>query len=658
MNKIYTLTALFVLLFFGATLHAQYCTPIYLTGTASDDYIDGVILGSINNVATGDPNGNFYNNYTSQSTTLQAGSTYPMTINGSTYGSGENYFVYIDFNGDFDFTDANELVYQSPTSTISSQVFNFTITVPGNISSITTRMRVVNIYDGTPPVITTSCPTSANNTYGETEDYTVILLAAAIGSPVPNFSVNNQSINTGSSVSFTDLSTNNPTSWSWSFPGGTPSTSTAQNPTVTYNTSGVYNVSFTATNSNGSNTITQSNYITVTDISTSYCVPDYSTGTSSDDYIDGVILGSINNITSGDPNGNFYNDYTNQSTALIAGNTYQMTINGSTYSSGENYMVYIDYNGDFDFTDANELVYQSPTSTVANQVFNFSFTVPSNVSAITTRMRVVDIYDGAPPFTPTPCPTSASNTYGETEDYTVVISAASIVMPVSNFSMSVNQICEDESIAFTNTSTDASSFVWYFLNGTPSTSTIANPVVTFNTAGTAGALLVASNSLGSDSASQVINIQANPQPVITLNGNALSTSATFSSYQWYLSGVIIPNETNQSFTPSVDGDYTVEVTNAFGCGGTSATFLLVTTGLRNTKSNNTFSIYPNPAHQQLTIQVPNSSIASTAVVVDILGNEVMSEEITSRKQTLSLESLTNGIYFLRINNHSVKFLKQ
>ena len=53
-------------------------------------------------------------------------------------------------------------------------------------------------------------------------------------------------------MTFTDLSTGGITGWSWTFDGGTPATSTLQNPTVTYNTLGTYNVSLTASNSAGS----------------------------------------------------------------------------------------------------------------------------------------------------------------------------------------------------------------------------------------------------------------------------------------------------------------------------------------------------------------------------------------------------------------------
>jgi PKD repeat protein len=67
---------------------------------------------------------------------------------------------------------------------------------------------------------------------------------------------------TGREVQFTDQSTNSPTAWLWSFPGGTPSSSTQSNPLITYNTPGIYPVTLIATNAGGSDTLTVNNYIT------------------------------------------------------------------------------------------------------------------------------------------------------------------------------------------------------------------------------------------------------------------------------------------------------------------------------------------------------------------------------------------------------------
>ncbi|MEO0310935.1 MAG: hypothetical protein RIQ89_592, partial [Bacteroidota bacterium] len=81
--------------------------------------------------------------------------------------------------------------------------------------------------------------------------------------PTANFDANFTTICQGQIIQFTDLSTGTPTSWAWTFTGGSPAISNIQNPTVAYNTPGTYNVSLTATNAYGTNTITFPLYITV-----------------------------------------------------------------------------------------------------------------------------------------------------------------------------------------------------------------------------------------------------------------------------------------------------------------------------------------------------------------------------------------------------------
>jgi PKD repeat protein/photosystem II stability/assembly factor-like uncharacterized protein len=82
--------------------------------------------------------------------------------------------------------------------------------------------------------------------------------------PDANFAGNNLIGCPGLGVQFTDYSAGAPTSWSWSFPGGKPSSSTAQNPFVSYNTTGTYSVSLTVNNTVGpQNTETFNGYITI-----------------------------------------------------------------------------------------------------------------------------------------------------------------------------------------------------------------------------------------------------------------------------------------------------------------------------------------------------------------------------------------------------------
>ncbi|MFM2206374.1 MAG: hypothetical protein RL213_349 [Bacteroidota bacterium] len=76
-----------------------------------------------------------------------------------------------------------------------------------------------------------------------------------------NFTVNNQTPCPGQTVNFSDLSTGTVVSRTWSFPGGTPSTSTAANPSVTYSGSGTYSVTLTVSDGTTNSTLTESNYI-------------------------------------------------------------------------------------------------------------------------------------------------------------------------------------------------------------------------------------------------------------------------------------------------------------------------------------------------------------------------------------------------------------
>lgn len=87
---------------------------------------------------------------------------------------------------------------------------------------------------------------------------------APLCAPIADFSSDGVSVCANSPVQFSDESWNGAsTAWSWSFPGGNPSSSTLQNPTVVYATPGVYNVSLTATNAAGNNTETKNSYIQV-----------------------------------------------------------------------------------------------------------------------------------------------------------------------------------------------------------------------------------------------------------------------------------------------------------------------------------------------------------------------------------------------------------
>ncbi|NIM16707.1 MAG: PKD domain-containing protein [Candidatus Aminicenantes bacterium] len=325
--------------------------------------------------------------------------------------------------------------------------------------------------------------------------------------PVANFYGNPTTVDEGQSVNFTDTSTNNPTSWSWSFEGGTPSTSTAQNPTITYNTAGTYDVSLTVSNSAGSDSETKYNYITVEVPTISYCTA--SGNNQNYEYIAGVAVGDLNN-TSG---ASGYSDFTGMTANLTAGASTNVSLTPGFVSSSYNeyWKIWIDYNVDGDFDDSGEEVFSgSGSSTVTG-----SFTVPSSADGVTTRMRVIMEYGSWP----TPCGTF---TYGEVEDYTVNISGIIVNPPVAAFTASPTTVTEGGTVFFTDQSTNnPTSWSWSFPGGTPSSSTAQNPTVTYNTAGNYNVTLTVYNSAGSDSETKYNYITVNPGTVTycTSSGN-------------------------------------------------------------------------------------------------------------------------------------------
>lgn len=77
------------------------------------------------------------------------------------------------------------------------------------------------------------------------------------------FSANKTSVCVGDQVQFTDNSYNVSTGWTWSFPSGSPASSTSQNPVVTYSTPGIYEVTLTATDGATTDSEVKTQYIHV-----------------------------------------------------------------------------------------------------------------------------------------------------------------------------------------------------------------------------------------------------------------------------------------------------------------------------------------------------------------------------------------------------------
>ena len=301
-------------------------------------YTSEVNFGDISNPSVGSD----YSDFTALSTNVTQNTSYPISLSfWKDVGSHKaDWKVWIDYNIDGDFEDAGELVFSANDQ---RKTVNGTITIPSNTSVGMAKMRV-SVEDGDGSF----GPCDILN-WGEVEDYSINLQAYIPLPPVADFEGTPTTVTVGNSVDFTDLSQNDPTSWSWSFVGGTPANSTEQNPTVTYNTEGTYQVSLTATNTEGSDSETKIDYITVEAVSgcspVSNVFPDdplthSGTGSTSTTYDFGApghtdvtcVISGLNAKTNGKPDGRYIDSLTITYTDAGGTKTYG-TFSGTSTSS-------------------------------------------------------------------------------------------------------------------------------------------------------------------------------------------------------------------------------------------------------------------------------------------------------------------------------------
>lgn len=324
--------------------------------------------------------------------------------------------------------------------------------------------------------------------------------------PVADFNASSTN-SCSTTISFYDLSSNNPTSWLWDFGDG--NTSTQQNPTHTYAGNGTYTVSLTATNQYGSNTETKLNYITINVSGNSpiaaSCTPvtqDGSLGFG----ITNFTLNTINSNTGDASEG--YTDLTCSYTTLYVGHTYNYSVTHDS-PTNHNCVAWIDYNNDGIFDPNNEVIFSDASSLLSSG----SFTVSSSATLNTPlRLRVIADYELS--AFPTPC---GNPDYGQAEDYTVVIELDSTA-PTASFTSDVTLTCSGI-VSFNDQSTNLPySWAWDFGDG--GTSVQQNPTHTYTTDGTYTVSLIATNSFGSDDTvmTSLINV--------TTNNNLLSPSCS------------------------------------------------------------------------------------------------------------------------------------
>lgn len=157
-----------------------------------------------------------------------------------------------------------------------------------------------------------------------------------------------------------------------------------------------------------------------------------------------------------------------------------------------------------------------------------------------------------------------------------------------------------------------------------------------------------------------LTVKSLPSVAITqTNANTLTATAGFTSYEWYLNGTLLTTTTSDVLVLSSNGVYTVKVTSN-GCSATSAPLNVQIGGIQDLHVGQ-LSLYPNPANQQLMVEVANWNQLPEGTLVniyDVLGNVLIREKLVDEKTILNIERLQKGIYFARVNDSFVRFVKE
>ena len=196
-----------------------------------------------------------------------------------TYSQAGDYTVTLKVENKHKDASHVEIVHIASPTPAPTVDFTYTSNNGFSVPSTITFVPVVqnatsllwNFGDGSSPL--TQTPQNVTHLYGNAGVYTVTMTATGAGGttssskqitilatqtvPIAAFNVSTSQGTAPLIVTFTNTS-QNATGYSWLFPGGTPSSSSATNPVVTYQSAGNYTATLTASNGSTSSTATKS----------------------------------------------------------------------------------------------------------------------------------------------------------------------------------------------------------------------------------------------------------------------------------------------------------------------------------------------------------------------------------------------------------------
>ena len=373
--------------------------------------------------------------------------------------------------------------------------------------------------------------------------------------PFANFVGDKLEICEGDTVNFTDLSLGTPTSWSWTFNGGNPATSTEQNPSVVYNTAGTYSVSLLITSATGNSAMAKTDYILVKPApvpviaasgSTTFCDGDSVLITCNPAY-DSYLWS----------NGN-----TTQNTYVHTSGSHKVIATSNNGCSGESNTIVVDV-----LTNPKPTVYVNGP-------------VPSCIGdTIVLTSSLANSYDWTPSGKTTQSITvinsgthwvsaTYANGCSRLSDPVAVNFGTTPAKPIIN-ALGPLTFCEGGSV--TLQSSPAPGYLWH-----PDSQTTQSVVISAS-----GVYYVeAVGASGCTNVSDPITVTVNPKapvPTISASGpltfcdgdSVVLTSSVASSYLWAPGG-----ETTRSITVKTSGTYSVQADNGTGCTSTSSSVVV------------------------------------------------------------------------------------
>ena len=196
--------------------------------------------------------------------------------------------------------------------------------------------------------------------------------------------------------------------------------------------------------------------------------------------------------------------------------------------------------------------------------------------------------------------------------------------------------------------TDANSYTWTLPQGATGTSSTNTILVDFGTSASSGNITVKGHNGSGDGTASSLMVTANPKPltpVVTTDFNILHSNASIGN-QWYNNNSPISAATNQDYTFTVVGNYTVVVT-VNGCASDPSTISVIT-GIDPLDYSKKITIYPNPVSGDLTIKYSGNFEEVKFKIVNLVGQVIYDGKLVD-KTIVDTSSFTPGLYFIKFD---------